>query len=117
MPGTQQWPTRPTSPAERSQRGIRSSGKLTKWVGTPTPDRVPMGSAYSLDSASHRTGPAPPAGGRVRSAVLVSSARFSDESYSGVCPFTVERQILADNSYLTTFSDGTQVQGEDHQHD
>jgi hypothetical protein len=33
---------------------------------------------------------------------------FSNESYTGVCPFTVERQILADNSYLTTFSDGTQ---------
>ena len=33
---------------------------------------------------------------------------FSNESYSGVCPFTVERQILANNSYLTTFSDGTQ---------
>ncbi len=33
---------------------------------------------------------------------------FSNESYSGVCPFTVERQILADNSYLTTFSDGTE---------
>jgi hypothetical protein len=34
---------------------------------------------------------------------------FSNESYSGVCTFTVERQILADNSYLTTFSDGTQL--------
>jgi hypothetical protein len=33
---------------------------------------------------------------------------FSNESYSGVCPFTVERQILANNSYLMTFSDGTQ---------
>ena len=27
---------------------------------------------------------------------------FSNESYSGVCTFTVERQILANNSYLTT---------------
>ena len=34
---------------------------------------------------------------------------FSNESYSGVCTFTVERQILANNSYLTTFSDGTQL--------
>jgi hypothetical protein len=33
---------------------------------------------------------------------------FNNESYPGVCAFTVERQILANNSYLTTFSDGTQ---------
>jgi|SRR5947209_2711920 len=33
---------------------------------------------------------------------------FSDERFEGVCPFTVERQILVNNTYLTTFSDGTQ---------
>jgi hypothetical protein len=34
---------------------------------------------------------------------------FSNDSFSGVCSFTVDRLILADNSYLTTFSDGTQL--------
>lgn len=34
---------------------------------------------------------------------------FSDDSFSGVCSFTVDRQILVDNTYLTTFSDGTQL--------
>jgi hypothetical protein len=33
---------------------------------------------------------------------------FSNDSFSGVCSFTVDRQILVDNTYLTTFSDGTQ---------
>jgi hypothetical protein len=33
---------------------------------------------------------------------------FSDASFSGVCSFTVSRTILVDNTYLTTFSDGTQ---------
>jgi hypothetical protein len=31
-----------------------------------------------------------------------------DASFSGVCSFTVSRTILVDNTYLTTFSDGTQ---------
>ena len=34
---------------------------------------------------------------------------FSNDSFSGVCSFTVDRQILVNNSYLTTFSDGTQL--------
>jgi hypothetical protein len=34
---------------------------------------------------------------------------FTDDSFSGVCSFTVSRHILADNTYLTTFSDGTQM--------
>ena len=33
---------------------------------------------------------------------------FSDDSFPGVCPFTVDRVILVNNTYLTTFSDGTQ---------
>jgi hypothetical protein len=33
---------------------------------------------------------------------------FSNDSFPGVCSFTVDREILTDNSYLTTFSDGTQ---------
>ncbi len=34
---------------------------------------------------------------------------FSNDSFSGVCSFTVAREILTNNSYLTTFSDGTQL--------
>jgi hypothetical protein len=34
---------------------------------------------------------------------------FSNDSFPGVCSFTVDRLILVDNSYLTTFSDGTQL--------
>lgn len=34
---------------------------------------------------------------------------FSNDSFSGVCSFTVDREILTNNSYLTTFSDGTQL--------
>jgi hypothetical protein len=29
--------------------------------------------------------------------------------FSGVCSFTVDREILVNHSYLTTFSDGTQL--------
>lgn len=32
---------------------------------------------------------------------------FSDDSFSGVCSFTVARHILVNKTYLTTFSDGT----------
>jgi hypothetical protein len=32
---------------------------------------------------------------------------FSDDSFSGVCSFTVSRHILVNNTYVTTFSDGT----------
>jgi hypothetical protein len=35
-------------------------------------------------------------------------AAFENETYEGVCAFTVERQILVDKTYLTTFSDGTE---------
>ena len=35
-------------------------------------------------------------------------AAFENETYEGVCAFTVERQVLVDKTYLTTFSDGTQ---------
>jgi hypothetical protein len=35
-------------------------------------------------------------------------AAFENETYEGVCAFPVERQILVDKTYLTTFSDGTQ---------
>lgn len=34
---------------------------------------------------------------------------FSNESFPGVCSFTVDRDVLTQNSYLTTFSDGTQL--------
>jgi hypothetical protein len=34
---------------------------------------------------------------------------FSDDSFSGICSFTVSRHILVNNTYLTTFSDGTQM--------
>ena len=34
---------------------------------------------------------------------------FSNDSFPGVCSFTVDREILVNNSYLTTFSDGTQL--------
>ncbi len=33
---------------------------------------------------------------------------FSNASFPGVCSFTVDRVILQQNSYLTTYSDGTQ---------
>jgi hypothetical protein len=33
---------------------------------------------------------------------------ISDASFSGVCSFTVSRHVLVNNTYLTTFSDGTQ---------
>jgi len=32
---------------------------------------------------------------------------FTDNSFSGVCSFTVSRHILVNNTYVTTFSDGT----------
>ena len=32
---------------------------------------------------------------------------FTDDSFSGVCSFTVSRHILVNNTYVTTFSDGT----------
>jgi hypothetical protein len=32
---------------------------------------------------------------------------FSDDSFPGVCSFTVSRHILVNRTYLTTFSDGT----------
>jgi hypothetical protein len=32
---------------------------------------------------------------------------FSDDSFPGVCSFVVSRHILVNNTYLTTFSDGT----------
>ena len=35
-------------------------------------------------------------------------APFSNASFSGVCSFTVDRVVLSQNSYLTTYSDGTQ---------
>jgi hypothetical protein len=35
-------------------------------------------------------------------------AVFENETYEGVCAFTVERQILVNKTILTTFSDGTQ---------
>ena len=31
---------------------------------------------------------------------------FSDDSFSGICAFTVSRHILVNNTYVTTFSDG-----------
>ena len=34
---------------------------------------------------------------------------FSNDSFSGICSFTVDRVILVNNSYLTTFSDGNQL--------
>jgi hypothetical protein len=34
---------------------------------------------------------------------------IDDASYSGVCSFTVSRHVLVNNTYLTTFSDGTQL--------
>jgi hypothetical protein len=34
---------------------------------------------------------------------------FSNDSFSGICSFTVDRQILVDNTYLTSFSDGRQM--------
>jgi hypothetical protein len=34
---------------------------------------------------------------------------FSNDSFRGVCTFTVDRLILVNNSYLTTFSDGNQL--------
>jgi hypothetical protein len=36
------------------------------------------------------------------------SVAFENETYEGVCAFTVERQVLVDKTYLTTFGDGTQ---------
>ena len=33
---------------------------------------------------------------------------FSDDTFPGVCSFTVARHILVTKSYLTTYSDGTQ---------
>lgn len=33
---------------------------------------------------------------------------ISDESFSGVCSFTVARQVLVDNTTLTTYSNGDQ---------
>lgn len=55
----------------------------------------------------------------VAAAIAVSSASadkptrvyspFSDDSFSGVCSFTVSRHILVNKTYLTTFSDGTQM--------
>ena len=32
---------------------------------------------------------------------------FSDDSFSGICSFTVSRHILVNNTYVTTFSDGS----------
>ncbi len=32
---------------------------------------------------------------------------FTDDSFPGVCTFTVSRHILVNNTYVTTFSDGT----------
>ncbi len=34
---------------------------------------------------------------------------FSNDSFPGICSFTVDRQILVNDSYLTTFSSGTQL--------